>query len=206
MHPGARNGSGIFLKHFTLTNMTHESKDGRVLLLANMDENHLKNTVRSHLRKIREAKETLANTGGLKVFGAFYGQKVGDIEGKMLRQINQSARMLPDYIMECMIRGIEFREELANAFDRPLNAMEPRNPFFDLFQMEIDKTPKVLNGPEEAAVEPEVKFSSGPLRRASASTLESFFQEKAVKHNVMDGNWEDECNTFGGLSDLDLPM
>lgn len=206
MHPGARHGSGIFLKHFTLTNMTHEAKDGRVLLLANMDENHLKNTVRSHLRKIREAKETLANTGGLKVFGALYSQKVGDIEGKMLRQINQSARMLPDYIMECMIRGINFREELANAFDRPLNAMEPRNRFFDLFQAEIDKIPKVLESPAETAVETEVKFNSGSFKRASASGLESFFQEKAVKHNVMDGHWEEECNTFAGLSDLDLPM
>jgi hypothetical protein len=124
--------------------MTHESKDGRVLLLANMDENHLKNTVKMHLKNIQEAKETLKNSGNLKVFGALYDQKVEDIEGKMLRQINHSARALPEYIMECAIRGFDFRRELAAAFDRPLNAMEPRNRYLDLFQAEMDKTPNIL--------------------------------------------------------------
>lgn len=129
--------------------MTHETKDGRILMIANMESSHLKNTVKMLLRNINEAKEALNGMNGsnVKVFGALYGQKTQGLEQRMLNQIEKNRQLLPDYIMECMIRGIDFREELAKTFDRPINQMEPKNPLFDLFQRDLEKTPSVQKLP-----------------------------------------------------------
>lgn len=129
--------------------MTHETKDGRILMIANMESSHLKNTVKMLLRNINEAKEALNGMNGnnVKVFGALYGQKTQGLEQRMLNQIEKNRQLLPYYIMECMIRGIDFKEELCKTFDRPVNQMEVKNPLFDLFQKELDKTPQIQSLP-----------------------------------------------------------
>lgn len=148
--------------------MTHETKDGRILMIANMESSHLKNTVKMLLRNINEAKDALNGMNGnnVKVFGALYGQKTQGLEQRMLNQIQKNRQLLPDYIMECMIRGIDFKEELCNTFDRPVNQMEVKNPLFDLFQKEMEKTPVV----EELATIG--KLGSGRLDAIRASFLE----------------------------------
>lgn len=132
--------------------MTHQTEDGKIIIIALMDDIHLKNTVRLHLKKIKEAKSMLSSKSEIKIQETLYGIKNSAIEKKMIQQINQSRQALPIYIMECMIRGIDFKEELNKAFDRSL--IKEKEKILTLFQQEIDKDPKITTSHQTKKEDP----------------------------------------------------
>ncbi len=124
--------------------MTHETKNGQIIMIAKMEDSHLKNTVKLHIKTIKDAKELLSGSTEIKIQQALYDQASLNIEKKLLQSISKSRESLPVYLMECMIRGIDFKEELRDIFDRNPNKISVHEIALNLFQKEIQKNPNIL--------------------------------------------------------------
>ena len=88
--------------------MVHTMKDGEKILLAEMKDRHLRNTVAYLLRRFSGAKEVLCETVKRNKFDeALYGRSMDEDEAK--DYVASFDRIFSPYIVECLIRGIDVR-------------------------------------------------------------------------------------------------
>jgi hypothetical protein len=162
--------------------MTHQTSDGKIILIANLEDSHLKNIVNLHIIRIKQAKEILSQGATFKIQEALLNHSSSNLEAKMLKQIKVAAAALPAYIMECAIRGIDYSKELQNAFDRTKINNSLSNPFLQFIKEEEAKTPEILE------YEPVESYTSSQTSRPAS--LKQMFDDVADKHGVYD-HYED---------------
>jgi hypothetical protein len=113
-------------------NQTHETKDGKVMMICEMRTDHLKNTVNMHLDKLKAAKEALDNNPNVSNFEKkLYGFDQKRNQETAEKIIEKTMAKLPAYLMECMVRGIDYGPQLRAILKR--TTCEVTNPF-SLFQ------------------------------------------------------------------------
>jgi len=99
-------------------NVYHTTKDGSKLFISEMENSHLENTIRLMLAKVDEAKRMLYNKSSENKFkSALYS--IPEVKDRDLKEfILKYTTMLAPYIMEAMLRGINFTPELQLAYER----------------------------------------------------------------------------------------
>ena len=114
-------------------NLTHTTKEGQTLMIAEMDNNHLKNTVTMILKGVEMAKEVLKGKELDPFKKALYSSRTPAMSKTQAKKIIATApENVSPYILECVIRGIDFSVEIRKTFDRTYE----KEKFPDL---EIDK-------------------------------------------------------------------
>jgi len=122
-------GSGIFLhemREMYFKNSTnnpmiekHKTKDGKLLLVSQMDDNHLKNTIGLVCRAIEKAIEGLeVDTEVSKKQAALYGINRDHIRTHCSNALPVLTQKLYPYAAEAALRGIDISERLQKAFGR----------------------------------------------------------------------------------------
>lgn len=90
----------------------HRTKDGNVMLIAEMTDSHLKNTIKLFIRKMMEVRHACATQPELgPMERAMYGISEADPTegGRLLRVITQK---LYPYLAELFLRGIDEDSEI----------------------------------------------------------------------------------------------
>lgn len=104
--------------------MIHKTKDGKQLLIAEMDNNHIKNTIKMFCIRIEGLSDIVDNggtnalpksqfviAGGAKLYKALSPEAAA---GKL----QYFVKKIQPYVLEAAIRGIELTAELQKAFNR----------------------------------------------------------------------------------------
>ena len=97
----------------------HVTKDGRKMLIAEMDDNHLENTIKYVLRQIAMAKALLdGNIKQSKFDNAIYGKYKQFDEEDLSDLLRNRTQIIQFYLGEAMLRGMSFTNELQEVFER----------------------------------------------------------------------------------------
>jgi hypothetical protein len=101
-------------------NKKHKTKDGEVMFISQMDDNHLKNyinlalkgleTLKNQIRKSEEPKDAFNR--------ALYSDDEGYSEEDLSDLINEVCDNLYPYLAELALRGIDMSERLKEVFER----------------------------------------------------------------------------------------
>lgn len=120
----------------------HTTIDGKTMLIAQMKDSHLENTIELYLKKIEGAKDILeAKVSVSKFRGSLYGFDDNTLAMKAKKQIRALTGKLLPYLAEAMLRGINFTEDLQRVFERK----NPEEGFdFDFGDPVTGKQPKYL--------------------------------------------------------------
>lgn len=111
----------------------HTTRDGEQMLIAQMEDKHLINTIRMILRKVQSATAALSNPVTINpMIGVFHPEmKTDEIRRKAENVIRQGVDSLQPYLMEAYMRpgmAIALQEDMQSAFGRV-----GRMPSIDLF-------------------------------------------------------------------------
>lgn len=114
----------------------HTTEDGRSIFVSEMPDQHLKNTVNVLINNAQAMKALIKGGAGPEtiteiIHGVSRKQQIG-VAREKVKSIYVN---LAPYIMECMIRGIDFSKELADAFERDKSAINNALPL----SLEIDR-------------------------------------------------------------------
>lgn len=106
----------------------HKTANGRKMMICQMDDNHLRNTILLFLKNVEEAKTLLTGTVQENKFrSALYGQDE-NLEKKAKGMIHSLTEKLYPYLAEAMLRGISFTERMQAVYERKL--AEPQSVLF----------------------------------------------------------------------------
>ena len=100
-------------------NKTHTTKDGSKMLICQMDDSHLKNTINYMIREINKQKANLsASVEITPLKSALYGIKKEDVSGRAHRAIPKMVELMFPYLAEAMLRGMDFSKDLQEMLER----------------------------------------------------------------------------------------
>ena len=103
----------------------HQTKEGKIILIASMDNDHLSNTIQLHCRRIKEiisiidtASMNIEMTASQKVLTGV--DKLSKVFNKKALAANLEERIdkLMPYILEANIRGLNITPVLQDTFGR----------------------------------------------------------------------------------------
>lgn len=97
---------------------THVTSDGRSVLIAQMNDDHLRNMIRLILKAVREIRAKSEGNDLNPYHAALYG--IRNIDPQEAARINREAiRKLYPYLAEAFLRGLDdLRDEVAEAIGR----------------------------------------------------------------------------------------
>ena len=97
----------------------HRTKDGKEMLICQMDDKHLGNTINLFLNKLGEAKRLLTlEISENKFKSALRGRSSKDLTKAAERAIREITEKLYPYLAESMLRGIYYTERMQAIFER----------------------------------------------------------------------------------------
>lgn len=99
----------LFEEDVKIFNITHKTKDGKLMYLKDMDNDHLKNTINLFIRKLEAAKQVILSNDD-KFKREFYKTKSTNERAK--RDIEIFNLFIYKYIAESAIRAINIDGEL----------------------------------------------------------------------------------------------
>lgn len=97
---------------------THVTNEGRTLLIAQMDDNHLRNMIRLVLRAIKEVKAKSESADMDPYSAALYG--IRSVDPQEAAEMNRAAicKLYP-YLAEAFLRGMDdLRDEVVSVIGR----------------------------------------------------------------------------------------
>lgn len=95
---------------------THTTANGETKLIAEMDSEHLKNTIKLILKKYKEAANSIGSAGGITLEMQLLGIYADPDEIK--KHLQYLLSVLPPYVLEAMLRGIDLSKEIQDAIGR----------------------------------------------------------------------------------------
>lgn len=101
----------------------HKTFEGDEMYIAEMDDSHLKNTIDLHILNFKKAAKALNKKDTNTINGILY-KNVGMTAEKAKWHINDISEKLPAYIMEAVIRGIDYSKQLQEIFGRSAQLYE----------------------------------------------------------------------------------
>ncbi len=102
-----------------IMNNIHITKDGKKMLISQMENNHLLNTIKFYLNKIESAKKYLESKINMNNFkSALYGINNEQVSKKAKESIPIITNKLLPYIFEAALRGVDITELLQNVYER----------------------------------------------------------------------------------------
>ena len=109
---------------------THVTAEGRRMPIVSMDDSHLTNTINMHIKNIKNASVILESWAHITwVTGVIYGYGEEEMKEDAERAIRKSYEKLKDYIIEAVIRWIDFSASLKDAMWRKEEEALPSLPF-----------------------------------------------------------------------------
>lgn len=128
---------------------THTDATGRTMLVAEMTDSHLLNTIKMYLTRVKQCSEyidAVENGEPVKVNAlqrTFYGDQANPMKKDMAEKLlKTSIASLPRFVMEACLRGLNVTSELQETFKRTA-AYTPVMP--TLFLSERNKTQEYLD-------------------------------------------------------------
>lgn len=102
---------------------THTTKSGSTILICQMSDTRLLNTIRLYLSQIKNGRELIesSNFQGLSIMGAIRPElDIDKIKAKAKDSLKFLHNKVQPYIMEACLRGLaaEFTEDLQSAYGR----------------------------------------------------------------------------------------
>lgn len=97
----------------------HNTRDGQQLFISMMEDDHLKNTITLYLGKLKGYKELLdakINISPIKM--AMYGIDTQNMVSQAKTKIKSCCTRLYPYLAEAMLRGIDYKTQLQEIFER----------------------------------------------------------------------------------------
>ena len=102
-----------------MVRQTHVTKEGEKMLISEMDNSHLQNTIQYILKQINIAKNMLDGKIERNEFEkAIYGNYKTIDKDELQEIIRTRAELLQPYLGEAMLRGLDFTSELQTTFER----------------------------------------------------------------------------------------
>jgi len=92
--------------------MYHTTKEGKTMLIASMDDNHLKNTINFIIGRIKFALAVLNQTQKKTVETIVFANKNIDRVRENNKVMEIWLESLPKYIFEATIRGFDYTKEI----------------------------------------------------------------------------------------------
>lgn len=96
----------------------HMTAAGDQMYIAEMDNDHLKNTINSIFRNLDIAKKALNQDSSSSVSSVLYKSRTMTKDKAKFLIESMVDQQLPHYLMEASLRGMEFSKELKEFFDR----------------------------------------------------------------------------------------
>jgi hypothetical protein len=88
--------------------MKHKTKDGDVMLLQNMEDSHIMNTINFKIRNLEKSLELVS----INPIQARLNGLTQDVSFSALNYAEACSEVMPHYFMEANLRGLDTREEL----------------------------------------------------------------------------------------------
>lgn len=99
--------------------LKHTTKDGTVMFIAEMEDDHLKNTILMITNTLRAAKLALGGNVGLSKFNkAMFGIDDVTNEAKAKSLIQSCYDKVCPYVFEAALRGLDISKQLQDVFER----------------------------------------------------------------------------------------
>ncbi|MBW4687749.1 MAG: hypothetical protein KME40_22230 [Komarekiella atlantica HA4396-MV6] len=99
---------------------THTSKDGITVLICQMDDRHLSNTVKAYCREIEKCRKVVTQPSAenqmIAIFNSNYSQ--ANIKEQVVNQLKIYHERLQPYLGEALLRGLNLSNELKIAYGR----------------------------------------------------------------------------------------
>lgn len=111
----------LVFKHNVMVEMYHRTRDDRTMLICEMDDNHLSNTISMFITNIGKAKTLLEMTknGGRDDFeSALFGDYKSLSKHELKKIIKDNSDRLQYYLGEAMLRGMDFSKQLQELYGR----------------------------------------------------------------------------------------
>ncbi len=97
----------------------HTTKEKEKMFVSQMEDAHLRATINLYLNRIRTLKDALSMKVTVSPFkSALYGIDMNDLSEQAKEKISDSANLLYPYLAEAMLRGMDFKVELQEIFER----------------------------------------------------------------------------------------
>lgn len=98
---------------------THRTADGQTMFISQMETSHLENTIKMHLKNIKECMDMVANvniTNNIDLLLA--GVDNESVKERAKELLKRSHAELGKYLIEAYIRGIDLSKEFQETFGR----------------------------------------------------------------------------------------
>lgn len=100
----------------------HKTKDGRVVAIASMDNDHLKNTILMYVNNIKKYMSVVDWTFNVSwATAVVYDCDNDNLKRKAKQEIKSSYERLKDYVIEAVLRWIDMSKYLQDAMWRKEN-------------------------------------------------------------------------------------
>lgn len=99
-----------------MRSFTHRTATGEIMLIAEMDNKHLENTIKLILKRYDQAAKAINQVTWLTLEMELLGIYADPEEIK--EQLQQLLEILPPYIFEAMLRGIDLSKDIQAAIGR----------------------------------------------------------------------------------------
>lgn len=108
-------------------NKLHHPKNGSPIMISEMSDEHLKNTIQMYLNQLTELKQLLTQEPISRFKKAVYRTAYAPLNlQEVEHSINYKIEFLHPYLSEAMLRGIYFTIELQQVFERTGADILPR--------------------------------------------------------------------------------
>lgn len=127
-------------------NRIHVTKEGDKILISQMDDNHLKNTINFICREIEKCKSISVTSSEVSKFQKkIIGIDDEDLEDRMMDRAKNYSEALVYYLAEIALRGIDMSQLVQQVFER--NGPQPRfNIDDDNLRYSVDLDDELIDG------------------------------------------------------------
>jgi hypothetical protein len=99
---------------------THTTKDGQSMLICQMEDRHLSNTIKSFCREIEKCRKVITQPSVenelIAIFNSGYSQ--ANLKEQAVNQLKKYHQRLQPYLGEALLRGLDLSKELKIAYGR----------------------------------------------------------------------------------------